>query len=146
MAAEEELLREAGWEPCGRGMWKDPASGGEVSEDTAVRRARKDTVRDAPAVLRDDYKDFIAAKAVCAPARGFEPGALSEVLFPFQRDVVAWGCRRGCAAIFAAFGLGFELSPRYHADAVGYCRAAERAVAVPTLFDLDVDAEDPDAR
>lgn len=55
------------------------------------------------------YEDFVAAKAVSAPARGFEPMALSEVLFPFQRDAVRWACLRGCAAIFAAFGLGKSL-------------------------------------
>ena len=34
-------------------------------------------------------------------------------------------------------GRGHELNARYFADAVRYCRAAERDVATPTLFDLD---------
>lgn len=34
-------------------------------------------------------------------------------------------------------GRGHELNPGYWADAVHYCRAAEREVSVPTLFDLD---------
>jgi DNA modification methylase len=54
-----------------------------------------------------DYEDFIAAKAVAAPELGFEPPlAISEMLFPHQRDIVRWACRRGRAAIFAAFGTG----------------------------------------
>lgn len=33
-------------------------------------------------------------------------------------------------------GWGVELSPRYWVDAVGYCKAAESKVSMPTLFDL----------
>jgi DNA modification methylase len=33
-------------------------------------------------------------------------------------------------------GLGVELNPTYHADAVGYLSAAERDLQLPTLFDL----------
>jgi hypothetical protein len=56
------------------------------------------------------YEDFIAAKRVEAPEQGFEPPLpISEVLFPFQRDIVRWACRRGRAAIFASFGLGKTL-------------------------------------
>jgi SAM-dependent methyltransferase len=36
-------------------------------------------------------------------------------------------------------GLGVELNPSYHADAVAYLQAAERDVEMPTLFDLVVD-------
>ncbi len=41
-------------------------------------------------------------------------------------------------------GFGVELSPRYFADGVSYCHAAERAASVPTLFSLDA-LEQPDA-
>lgn len=54
-----------------------------------------------------DYETFIHAKKAEAPDAGFEPPLpLSESLFPFQRDIVAWALRKGRAAIFAAFGLG----------------------------------------
>lgn len=33
-------------------------------------------------------------------------------------------------------GLGIELSPKYWFDAVSYCKAAERQLSTPTLFDL----------
>jgi DNA modification methylase len=41
-----------------------------------------------------------------------------------------------CAMKLKRRGLGVELNPRYFADAVNYCRAAEREVGTPTLFDL----------
>lgn len=55
------------------------------------------------------YEAFIQAKRVEAPSMGFEPRPIFEVLFPFQRDIVRWACRRGRAAIFASFGLGKSL-------------------------------------
>lgn len=41
------------------------------------------------------------------------------------------------AVKFGRRGRGHELNPRYFADSVAYCRAAERDIAAPTLFDLD---------
>jgi DNA modification methylase len=45
-----------------------------------------------------------------------------------------------CAVKLGRKGRGHELNPRYHGDAAGYCRAAEREASVPTLFDLDAGA------
>ena len=62
---------------------------------------------DPRAAAREEYESFIRAKVAAAPERGFEPPLpVSEVLFPFQRDIVRWAVRRGRAAIFASFGLG----------------------------------------
>ena len=56
------------------------------------------------------YEEFIESKAEFAPKSGFDPGdGVSDVLFPFQRDIVRWACRGGRRAIFAAFGLGKSL-------------------------------------
>jgi hypothetical protein len=56
------------------------------------------------------YEEFVAAKAEIAPKSGFDPGdEISDVLFPFQRDIVRWACIGGRRAIFAAFGLGKSL-------------------------------------
>lgn len=53
------------------------------------------------------YEDFVAAKRLVAPPVGIAvPGALSEKLFPFQRDITAWALKRGRAAIWADCGLG----------------------------------------
>lgn len=54
-----------------------------------------------------DYERFLQGKAAVAPPVGIEDvPSLSERLFPFQRDIVAWALRRGRAAIFADTGLG----------------------------------------
>jgi hypothetical protein len=56
------------------------------------------------------YNAFVAAKAVAAPELGFDaPLEISPLLFPFQRDIVAWALKKGRAAVFAAFGLGKSL-------------------------------------
>lgn len=59
-----------------------------------------------------DYQKFIAAKAYTHIDAGFNPDDSSLDQWPlkdFQRDVVAWACRRGRAAIFADTGLGKTL-------------------------------------
>ena len=54
-----------------------------------------------------DYETFITAKVAEAPTRGFDLAApLHDSLFPHQRDIVRWACKKGRAAVFAAFGLG----------------------------------------
>ncbi len=53
------------------------------------------------------YVEFLEEKRTHAPESGFDPGdAISEALFPHQRDIVQWCVRGGRRAIFAAFGLG----------------------------------------
>lgn len=54
-----------------------------------------------------DYGAFLASKRiVSAPAGIPDPPALSDMLFPFQRDITRWALRRGRAAIWADCGLG----------------------------------------
>lgn len=53
-----------------------------------------------------NYQEFIERKRVADPPTGFDPTGINEQLFPFQRDIVRWACRRGRAAIFADCGLG----------------------------------------
>ena len=54
------------------------------------------------------YEAFLRAKMALAPSRGFEvfDHEINPLLKPHQRDIVKWAVRQGCAAIFAAFGLG----------------------------------------
>jgi len=53
------------------------------------------------------YEAFIAAKQIATPDRGRELALpVSEGLFPFQGDAVAWAVRLGCAALFESFGMG----------------------------------------
>lgn len=55
------------------------------------------------------YQEFIDAKAFGHLDAGFDPQELNPALKDFQRDIVAWACRRGRAAIFADTGLGKTL-------------------------------------
>jgi len=54
------------------------------------------------------YQDFLRSKMVAAPERGFEISAdrINPLLKPHQAAIVRWALHKGCAAIFAAFGLG----------------------------------------
>lgn len=55
----------------------------------------------------DSYTAFLDRKRTTDPATGMvEVPALSDALFPFQRDIVGWALKRGRAAIFANTGLG----------------------------------------
>lgn len=56
-----------------------------------------------------DYKAFLASKAREDRPTGFCPVDLPNALFPFQKAIVGWACRRGRAAIFADCGLGKTL-------------------------------------
>jgi len=57
------------------------------------------------------YESFLARKAANPAPIGktISAGDVHEMLFPFQRDIVKWACRKGCAAIFADTGLGKTL-------------------------------------
>jgi superfamily II DNA or RNA helicase len=54
----------------------------------------------------NDYAEFLATKSLAPVATGFDCEAVSESLYPFQRDLVRWALRIGRAAIFADTGLG----------------------------------------
>jgi DNA modification methylase len=58
--------------------------------------------------LKKSYEEFLASKLDLQRFRGFEinPSEVNPLLKPHQRDIVCWAVHKGCAAIFAAFGLG----------------------------------------
>lgn len=65
------------------------------------------------------YADFLARKAIIDPMTGLSGDILlPELMFPFQRDITQWACRRGRAAIFAGTGLGKSLMELAWADAI----------------------------
>lgn len=53
-----------------------------------------------------DYKDFLKTKLETFDPSGFDPEGINEALYPFQRDIVRWACRKGKACIFADCGMG----------------------------------------
>lgn len=66
-----------------------------------------------------EYEEFLARKAIVSQSTGFDPGErLNPRLYPFQRDIVRWACRKGRAAIFAGCGLGKTAMQLVWADLV----------------------------
>lgn len=55
------------------------------------------------------YEDFIDAKTHLEGDHGFEPVAMPDAAFDFQRALIAWSTRKGRAAILADCGLGKSL-------------------------------------
>jgi len=54
-----------------------------------------------------EYLDFLKQKQFVDFPSGIEKDIeINSILFPFQRDIVRWGLRRGRAAVFAGCGLG----------------------------------------
>lgn len=56
-----------------------------------------------------DYDAFIASKTKRRIASGFEPYPIKAPLFDWQKAVVRWAVRNGCAALFEECGLGKTL-------------------------------------
>lgn len=63
-------------------------------------------ISESVATTPRSYAEFIATKLGRDHGNGFDPPVLSPLLYPFQRDVVAWALQRGRSAIFADCGLG----------------------------------------
>ena len=56
----------------------------------------------------DDYRNFIASKAIVTEMSGIDidKESLNHMLYDFQKDIVRWALAKGKAAIFADCGLG----------------------------------------
>jgi DNA modification methylase len=74
-------------------------------------KARKKAKPAVPTANADDYHEFIAAKAVVAPVRGFlvDDAEIHPILKLHQRRIVQWALAGGQRAIFATYGLGKTL-------------------------------------
>lgn len=53
-----------------------------------------------------DYDEFLDGKASVVESCGFEPSDVNRMLYPFQKDIVRWACRKGKACVFADCGMG----------------------------------------
>ncbi len=53
-----------------------------------------------------DYSTFLGGKRQLGGDHGFEPRGLPDCLFPFQRMLVEWSCRKGRSALLEDCGLG----------------------------------------
>ena len=67
--------------------------------------------KDVDLSISDGYEEFLKSKRLVVRPQGKSINAdgISDVLFPFQRDLVKWAARKGRCAIFADTGLGKTL-------------------------------------
>lgn len=95
--------------------------------------------------MKSNYLDFLKSKIETAPVSGFDvdPAEICANLKPHQRDRGALGAERRSPRTVAlrAMKLGrkgytIELNNDYFRDAVGYLKAEEEEVDMPTLFDF----------
>jgi hypothetical protein len=56
--------------------------------------------------MSDTYAELINARTQFEGESGFEPTWFPEKIFPFQRTLVEWACRKGRAALFEDVGMG----------------------------------------
>lgn len=56
--------------------------------------------------MSGNYLEYLDGKKQLGAEHGFVPQLLPEFLFPFQRMLVDWACRKGRAAILADCGMG----------------------------------------
>jgi superfamily II DNA or RNA helicase len=88
------------------------------------------------------YEAFISGKSIKAKAAGISsPPRLSDSLFPYQRDIVAWALKRGRAAIFADCGLGKTLMQLEWANAVANHTCGRVLVLTPLAVAQQTAAE-----
>jgi superfamily II DNA or RNA helicase len=53
-----------------------------------------------------DYESFLKSKLFVSEPTGFDAGELPENLYPYQKYLVRWACKRGKAALFTMTGTG----------------------------------------
>lgn len=53
-----------------------------------------------------NYADFLTGKVRSREKTGFDPAGDLSKLFPWQKEITAWACKSGCAALFEDCGLG----------------------------------------
>jgi len=87
------------------------------------------------------YADFLDRKRHLAAGGGFEPDALPEALYPFQRHLAAWALRQGRGAVFADTGLGKTLVELAWAEQVARRTGRRVLLLTPLLVAPQVVAE-----
>ena len=88
------------------------------------------------------YQDFLRDKQIIDPPAGLtEVPALHPRLFEFQRDIVAWACRRGRAAVFAGTGLGKTIMELAWSDAIIQATGGRVLLLAPLAVAQQIHAE-----
>lgn len=84
-------------------------TGEQYIEKKRQEKKRNNLCETTYSVELESYESMLEGKVVSSPSFGFNAVDISDVLFPFQRDIVRWAVAGGRRAIFASFGLGKSL-------------------------------------
>lgn len=80
------------------------------------------------------YGEFLASKRITVEPQGFDAEGINGLLYPFQRDIVAWACRKGKACVFADCGMGKTAMQLEWARLVcGHCGPGSMVLVVAPL-------------
>ncbi len=90
----------------------------------------------------DSYDEYVRKKLTVHPPSGIAQPVINVTrLFPFQRDLVMWGLRRGRAAVFADTGLGKSGMQIAWADAVARHTSGDVLILAPLAVAAQTVAE-----
>lgn len=53
-----------------------------------------------------EYNDFLKSKLITNQPSGFECNDFPDMMYPYQKDLTRWACKRGKAALFCMTGTG----------------------------------------
>lgn len=75
------------------------------------------------------YDEFLQSKAMSAEACGFDldKDTITPMAFDYQKDIIAWACKKGKCAILTGCGTGKTLM------LLEWARAVHEATAMPVL-------------
>lgn len=90
----------------------------------------------------DSYDEYVRKKLTVHPPSGIAQPVINVTrLFPFQRDLVMWGLRRGRAAVFADTGLGKSGMQVAWADSVSHYTSGDVLILAPLAVAAQTVAE-----
>ena len=90
----------------------------------------------------DSYDEYVRKKLTVHPPSGIAQPVINVTrLFPFQRDLVMWGLRRGRAAVFADTGLGKSGMQIAWADSVARHTSGDVLILAPLAVAAQTVAE-----
>lgn len=64
------------------------------------------------------YHDFLRKKLITSPPSGFECNDFPDMMYPYQKDLTRWACKRGKASLFCMTGTGKTIMQCAWAEAV----------------------------
>lgn len=90
-----------------------------------------------------EYQKYLESKRLINHSSGFEviDHTLPQILFPFQREIVKWACKKGRAAIFADTGMGKGLMLLSWAEQVFQYTGNRVLIVAPLCVGLQLESE-----